>query len=348
MFRKHGKFYADWREGGARRRREFATEAEARRHEDAQHVRNETRVTVRVACQRLHAATMRRSEDGYSVSNNASRVQTLRNLAVAVGGLACARLAQRHVIDLIANCWRHYKPSSKYTASKALRRILRELVAYGAPTGLDLAVPRCTPPRPRSNTVPEDVRLLLLERADPALRFLLLACSNLALRSGTARRVAPCHVQRRHDGVVCLSLRTKYGTIAQLPLTERMLALIAQAPQLGEDVPYVRALSGVRTGKDGWSPATVSRRFMALKKRCGVSLSVRLHDFRRTAALRLYEHTEDLLLVKHLLAHEFLSSTFWYVDRNTARVTKAQLDALAGCTPQPQPPTPPRARRRYL
>ena len=55
---------------------------------------------------------------------------------------------------------------------------------------------------------------------------------------------------------------------------------------------------------------------------------IRPHDFRRTAAVKLLEHTRDVRDVQALLGHKRLANTVHYLDHVLSPVSLAALESI--------------------
>lgn len=157
------------------------------------------------------------------------------------------------------------------------------------------------------------------------MRLALLLCSDLALRSGTALKVAPCNWSRDEGTVTVVS---KFGRAVTLPVTDELqmlLSIAAEGQPPDSQVPFVDLLYGRR-----FCPSTFQRQFQALRVRLGIGGAARAltaHDLRRTTAVRVLEITSDLRLVQALLGHRELSHTFHYLDHRNTTVPRQLLEA---------------------
>jgi integrase len=185
--------------------------------------------------------------------------------------------------------------------------------------------------RPRNVTATRAEIDALLGAAPPHLRLWLLFCSDLAIRSGTASRLAPRHFdpERRE-----LRFTTKHNARQTLPVTEEIRALILQC-DLAQDVPFVRQLwhlKGNRLGKpikagcDGID--ALRYHFAKLRAQVGITRRITPHDLRRTAAVAMLEYTRDVRDVQALLGHRNLPSTLWYLDHDLRPIKRSTLELL--------------------
>jgi len=79
-------------------------------------------------------------------------------------------------------------------------------------------------------------------------------------------------------------------------------------------------------------PSTVTRHFQRAREDAGVRY-FRLHDLRRTTAVRVYRKTRDLHTVQAVLGHVDLASTVYYLDHDLKEVPRLLLEAVK---PQPR------------
>ena len=68
--------------------------------------------------------------------------------------------------------------------------------------------------------------------------------------------------------------------------------------------------------------------FVKLCKAQGIQRRITPHDFRRTAAVRIYKHTGNLRKAQALLGHKNLASTFWYLDHDLEPVDVEVLETI--------------------
>ncbi len=228
---------------------------------------------------------------------------------------------------LIAGSYGHLAISTRYERAKALRRMLQLLrEEHGAPKLKD-KVPRVTRPAPRNITATIDERALMLAHATPWVRCWLLLCSDLAIRSGTAARIAPIHYDSARQEV---TFRTKYENAQTLPVTGA-LAAIFDATTGDPSKPYVELLRGRPICQ-----IVLLHEFKKLRQRLGMQKRITPHDLRRTTAVQTLELTRDLRFVQALLGHQSLASTFHYLDHRNTPVSRETLE-LAKLNERKQP-----------
>lgn len=199
---------------------------------------------------------------------------------------------------------------------------------HGAPK-LDHLIRRFPGVRPRNVTARPEEREALHAAAEPWLRLMLLLCEDTAIRSGTAQRLSPEHYNQ-NEGT--FNFTTKMGEKLTLPTTEEITSLLDQC-SLDSSEPFVRQL-WQQTHRD--SDTTTHTRplprynseFVKLRKSIGITRKLTFHDFRRTAAVGMYELTHDLRDVQALLGHRSLQSTVWYLDHNLRPVVRANLERI--------------------
>lgn len=210
-------------------------------------------------------------------------------------------------------------PAARYCRIAGLKYVLRYLIDAGAPHAIMQAIPRIVPPRPRAITYTDEERRQLIEAAPPFMRCMILLCSDVALRSGTAMQVTPRHYDR---DARTISIATKGGTHVTLPTTDALDLLFAFVGRAHLDTPFVEQLHGGKITQHGLQAA-----FAALSKSVGIRGKT-LHDLRRTTAVRVMAITRDLRVVQHLLGHRNLDSTLYYLDHDTQSLDRDTL-ALA-------------------
>lgn len=207
---------------------------------------------------------------------------------------------------------------TRYVRMGALRHVLNYLhEEHGAPK-MAKAVPKVKKPAPRDVTATVDERTAVLAAASPAMRCFILLCSDMAIRSGTAVKIAPHHYnpERRE-----LSFRTKFDTAQTLPVTTELAAIFASCKG-NPATPYVSQLSQAGHLRH----TTVLNNFAKLRRKVGITRRVTPHDFRRTTAVATYEITKDLRVVQALLGHSELATTLHYLDHRNTPVGKSVLE----------------------
>lgn len=212
----------------------------------------------------------------------------------------------------------------------ALRRILRWLwQEYGAPK-LDDEVPHLPGVRPRNVTTTREVIDRLVETDDLSLRMMILLCSDMGIRSGTAIRLCPSDFDAVRG---ILSFSTKMDEKLSLPVTDAVRQMIDLC-NLDDSRSFVMQLFKLKnrghvqaTSKTAQDYDSIRKRFNKLRASI-TSKRITFHDLRRTAAVRMYELTGDLRAVQALLGHRTLIATIWYLDHDLKPVSRANLELI--------------------
>jgi integrase len=223
-----------------------------------------------------------------------------------------------------------HAPSTSSVNSNALRRVLRWLWEEHGTPKLDGSVPHMPGPRPRNVTTNREVIDALTRTPDLALRMMVLLCSDLAIRSGTALKIAP----HNHDSAnQTLHFATKKGEKVSLPLTAEITELIALCNPM-DPRPFVTQLQTLHPPHTGQTVRRAVLHHTAIHKRFAKLVAtitpkrITFHDLRRTAAVRMYELTGDLRAVQALLGHRSMNSTIWYLDHDLMPVSRATLELI--------------------
>lgn len=210
-------------------------------------------------------------------------------------------------------------PFTRKKYLQGLRTLLRDLHDHHGAPDYTRRLPKIRRPNPRNVTATSAERAALLAAAKPALRLWLLFCSDLALRSGTAARIAPEHYDSETG---CISFRTKFDVAQTLPVTKEIADILAGLPGK-RGVPYIAQFPHHQNK----APSAHSLRFdfAALRSRLGMR-RITAHDLRRTTAVRTLETTKDIRVVQALLGHGDLPTTLWYLDHNITPVRREVLE----------------------
>jgi integrase len=152
------------------------------------------------------------------------------------------------------------------------------------------------------------------------------------VRSGTAARLAPQHYDAATQ---TLTFTTKYGARQTMPVTDEIAVLLERCAmadpepftlQLHRLEPHPFATAADMTQSNNQN--CLQHNFRALRRRIGITRSLTPHDFRRTTAVRLYQHTHDARDVQALLGHRSLASTIWYLDHDLRPVSRSLLELI--------------------
>lgn len=204
-----------------------------------------------------------------------------------------------------------------YQLGRGLRKVLGIL---GEPIdGIQFPVP----PDARSVTATELEIQSALAVARPADRLLILLCADCGLRTGEAVRLAPANWNREQHTI---TFPAKRGVERTMPVTERVEALFASAPELGEmATPFFERFAGRRFHNP---VQNADHRWQQIKKATGIRPELNLHDLRRTLATKAYRSTKDLILVQQLLGHKNLRSTLHYIAPHDSPNIRPLLERL--------------------
>ena len=157
-------------------------------------------------------------------------------------------------------------------------------------------------------------------------------CSDLAIRSGTAAKLAPRHYDAQQR---TLTFDTKKGREMCLPVTDELDEILRPLAMLDGQIPFVSHLHpwGHIHGNN------LRQSFTRLRNKLGITRRFTPHDLRRTTAVRIYNETKDLRIVQAVLGHRRLDSTFHYLDH---RNTPVPIAVLQQQRLKKQPPAPPK------
>lgn len=169
----------------------------------------------------------------------------------------------------------------------------------------------------------------ILAAAPDHLRLWILLCSDLAMRSGTAAKIAPRHYDPSRR---ILAFTTKYGATLTLPTTSEIDALIKQC-DLNDPEPFARQLWRKashlrRTREESADQDSYERQFKQLRLDLGINRRIVPHDLRRTTAVAMLRASGDVRDVQALLGHRSLQSTIWYLDHDLRPVAREVLETI--------------------
>jgi integrase len=200
---------------------------------------------------------------------------------------------------------------------------------HGAPK-LDGYVPHVPKAQPRNVTANASEIDTLMRAASPSIRAMLVFCSDLAIRSGTAVRIGP-HDYDPENGN--LFFQTKMGERVKLPVTLAVRRII-ESCDLRNPLPFVTQIRVAQTKNNGRPMANdvvdvsqLRSELADLRDSLGLKRIV-FHDLRRTSAVNLLHYTKDLRLVQAYLGHGSLQSTFHYLASEIDPIAVEDLEAI--------------------
>lgn len=251
-----------------------------------------------------------------------SRRWVARQLAQTLTGLR-GKIPPTVIAGLAATWKQKYAPSTLHTICSHARAMLRDIDARCG-THLEEAMLRPRRAQPRKRTASTEELRALLAHAQPWQRVWLLLMATLGLRFSEALRVSPEHYDpTRHT----ITIETKGGQQKEFPVTPEIEQLFAIAPTTSGT--YVERLRGKHIKRD-WMRTL----WMQLKHKAGVPADLNPHDLRRTAAVRVYTETHDVLAVKELLGHQKLDTTAQYLKPYEPAAMEAIRRAVHTWTPK--------------
>jgi integrase len=162
----------------------------------------------------------------------------------------------------------------------------------------------------------------MLNAAPLYMRCFILLCSDLAIRSGTAAKIAPRHFDAETG---TLTFRTKFDGGMSLPVTEELRRILDAVGDRDVGTPYVAQLHK----NNHLSQVQLQANFQKLRREVGIKKRIVPHDLRRSTAVRALEQTGDLRIVQAILGHRRLENTLHYLDHRNTTVTKETLAAVA-------------------
>jgi integrase len=256
---------------------------------------------------------------------------TAKALIAAAGSVHPHDLTPAHVIEVDEQIKTGgYAHATRRQKANCLKSILRWLwEEHGAPK-LDGLVTRHPGLRPRNVTASHEERERIMAAAPDYMRLLLILCSDLAIRSGTAGRIGPEHYDAERR---TLRFKTKYGAHLTLPVTDAARELIESCDMHSRD-SFVRQLQrrnhthGAPPDPDIHEPGPLDRQTRDLLRAAGITRRITPHDLRRTTAVAMLEHTHDVRDVQAILGHRSLQSTIWYLDHDLRPVSRQTLEAI--------------------
>jgi len=250
--------------------------------------------------------------------------QVGRELATELAGVR-GRIPAAAITGIVARWKKDYAPRTIHNHCICLKQLLRAIDAQLG-TGLAQFVPKTRRPDSRRTTIEPDELQRMIDLAPPALRLFVLLMSVMGLRFAEAQSASPADFNREKQ---TLTLTTKGGHRREFPVPDQIAELFSVAPDAPDDWTYIERLRGARIHKHH-----LRRLWNRLKKKAGVRDEVHPHDLRRTAALRVYTLTKDVLAAKELLGHDNLNSTAYYLQPYDVNAMKAIRHAITGWTPR--------------
>jgi len=160
----------------------------------------------------------------------------------------------------------------------------------------------------------------MLANAEPWMRVFITLALALGLRHAEALDVRPAGF---HPDRHVVRFKAKGGDVQEMPTTEEIEALFANAPEGDPLTPLVEIYRGAPITQN-----TVSYFWKKLKKTAGITGDLRPHDLRRTAAVTGYELTRDLRFVWQLLRHRNLDTTAKYLEHVNPTEMRSLLQQL--------------------
>ncbi len=214
---------------------------------------------------------------------------------------------------------------------QAMRRYLRLMTLHGADPMLVNVVPDVMASEPRQRLVSADERAAIMSQAPLDLRLHLLFCGDLGLRSGTSVRVAAEHWcketgELRINGI-------KHGGAIVTPVTRELSDTLQMCARLHPFASALRYGDRARPKRTPTASAVprwnrLDSKFRKICHRLGIE-NLRVHDFRRTLAERVYNATGgDLRAVQGALGHSRLSSSAHYLQRTAMRPNLELLERI--------------------
>ncbi len=186
-------------------------------------------------------------------------------------------------------------------------RFLRDLVEAGAPRGITLTLAAAREPLPRTVIATSDELARLQVAAAAWEKCFLAMTAGLGLRLGEALALSPANYDPRTNTI---AYRTKGEQTNRLTATDELRAWFQQYGHGVTDpnTPLLELVYGRKIGRAG-----VQQAWERLRKKAKVNPGLRIHDLRRTVAVRLYEHTNDIREAQNLLGHRHAATTFRYL-----------------------------------
>lgn len=224
---------------------------------------------------------------------------------------------------------------------KYLAQLLRMLEWEGTPRTTREALTKIRKPRPRATIATPEELDRLLAHADPWEHCLLTLTAGHGVRIGEAEAISAANYNANTG---TMTFKTKGAGQNTLPVTEELRGFFeGLKPEESRHTPIVQiyydrewpknlAKQLAQTGRKKLS-STLTRQYIyacwtRLKKRASVNPDLRIHDLRRTLAVKTYDLTKDLRLVQQLLGHTNLQTTTLYLEHRDPEKMRDLLTAL--------------------
>jgi site-specific recombinase XerC len=198
---------------------------------------------------------------------------------------------------------------------------MRDMIASGAPKQILETLGHVRDPAPRTTIATPDELTRLTLNASTWMRCWLSITAGHGLRRAEADRLCPA--QYNADSRT-ITFRTKGDRTHQLQITDELRAYFEMVePVADRNTPLVHLIAGRKIGS-----AAIRKQWEALKKKAGVNRLLRIHDLRRTLAVRIYDLTKDLRAVQHTLGHSNLLTTCMYLEHHDPQSIRPLLNQL--------------------
>jgi integrase len=221
--------------------------------------------------------------------------------------------------------WRkRYSPMTRYNYASRLRCFGRWVDKLTSTHRLAEAVPPQAQPEPRTETISRADIERAVTASPPWFRVVLLSCYELALRSGTARQLAPRHYDQERKTI---TIETKGGQKVTLPVSPRLAALFEAAEAGDLNTPFWLAHRGTHALKDDRTEKAnmhlLRNQWARTKRATGLPAHIWLHDLRRSIAGHGYEAAgKDIFAAQQLLGHKSTANTLRYLAPLTKDTAK--------------------------
>jgi integrase len=246
---------------------------------------------------------------------------TARQLGALVGDTHPREITELHLRSLSDHWKQKNKPHTRYNRLLLLRRLLRAIAGIAGTPALDTLVPKMRRPGPRTVIADPEELNRLLAAAPPWLRVIILLATHAALRSSDCVQAAPAHYDAERRTLSLIQKKTNQPIT--IPVTDTLAQYLEGVPPGDPRTPFYVQLRGKPLTNFG-----INRAWQRAKRKAGVNPELTTHDLRRTAAVTLYQLTQDLRAVEQLLGHRSLNSTIGYLEHRDPAKLKPYLEAL--------------------